>query len=276
MLNRRLKINFIVNLLSPVARIAVGLITLPILLRHIGDARYGVMSINSPWRVRVSRSWAFTCSNSSRIVTPGPWSNQSPDPCPPQGAHSIRGSLFHAGSHQLHALAYNLGNFLRTLATPEPIKDWSLTSLKEKLIKIGRRSSVTAATSPSRWRKWPSPKSCSRKSCGSSRSCGLRQSRQQHEAFSVTRSIKNNGRRVPWLRKIRRSHRSTWLRRASAPSADAEGASMKTLSCAVTRLLCFVFCAHALINLQWLARSRRPWNSLQAVFAATTGYTYRC
>ena len=24
---------------------------------------------------------------------------------------------------QLHALAYNLGNFLRTLPTPEPIKD---------------------------------------------------------------------------------------------------------------------------------------------------------
>jgi hypothetical protein len=40
---------------------------------------------------------------------------------------------------QLHALAYNLGNFLRTLATPEPIKHWSLTSLKEKLIKIGRQ-----------------------------------------------------------------------------------------------------------------------------------------
>jgi hypothetical protein len=38
---------------------------------------------------------------------------------------------------QLHALAYNLGNFLRTLATPEPIKDWSLTTLKDKLIKIG-------------------------------------------------------------------------------------------------------------------------------------------
>ena len=40
---------------------------------------------------------------------------------------------------QLHALAYNLGNFLRTLATPEPNKDWSLTSLKEKLIKIGAK-----------------------------------------------------------------------------------------------------------------------------------------
>jgi hypothetical protein len=40
---------------------------------------------------------------------------------------------------QLHALAYNLGNFLRTLATPEPIKDWSMTTLKEKLIKIGAK-----------------------------------------------------------------------------------------------------------------------------------------
>src|SRR5438132_1672194 len=40
---------------------------------------------------------------------------------------------------QLHALAYNLGHFLRTLATPEPIKDWSLTTLKDKLIKIGAK-----------------------------------------------------------------------------------------------------------------------------------------
>ena len=40
---------------------------------------------------------------------------------------------------QLHALPYNLGNFLCTLATPEPIKDWSLKSLREKLIKIGAK-----------------------------------------------------------------------------------------------------------------------------------------
>ena len=33
----------------------------------------------------------------------------------------------------------NLGNFLRTLATPELIKDWTLTTLKEMLIKIGAR-----------------------------------------------------------------------------------------------------------------------------------------
>jgi hypothetical protein len=38
---------------------------------------------------------------------------------------------------QVHALAYNLGNFLCTLATPEAIAAWSLTSLREQLIKIG-------------------------------------------------------------------------------------------------------------------------------------------
>src|ERR1700745_370491 len=38
---------------------------------------------------------------------------------------------------QLHALAYNLGNFMRTLAMPKTAESWSLTSLREKLIKIG-------------------------------------------------------------------------------------------------------------------------------------------
>jgi hypothetical protein len=44
-----------------------------------------------------------------------------------------------SGSAQASWFAYNLGNFLRTLATPEPIKHWSLTSLKEKLITIGAK-----------------------------------------------------------------------------------------------------------------------------------------
>ena len=52
---------------------------------------------------------------------------------------SCRSFAANAVRLQLHALAYNLGNFLRTLATPAPIKDWSLTSLKEKLIKIGAK-----------------------------------------------------------------------------------------------------------------------------------------
>jgi len=40
---------------------------------------------------------------------------------------------------QLHALAYNLANFLRTLALPTAIADWSLTSLREKVVKIGAK-----------------------------------------------------------------------------------------------------------------------------------------
>jgi hypothetical protein len=52
---------------------------------------------------------------------------------------SCRSFAANAVRLQLHALAYNLGNFLRTLAMPESIKDWSLTSLKEKLIKIGAK-----------------------------------------------------------------------------------------------------------------------------------------
>ena len=34
-------------------------------------------------------------------------------------------------------LAYSLGNFLPTLALPQEVEHWSLTTLREKLIKIG-------------------------------------------------------------------------------------------------------------------------------------------
>ena len=40
---------------------------------------------------------------------------------------------------QLFALAYNLGNFLRRLALPKPVQHWSLTTLREKLVKIGAK-----------------------------------------------------------------------------------------------------------------------------------------
>ena len=40
---------------------------------------------------------------------------------------------------QLHALAYNLGNFLKRAKLPEEIADWSLTSIQSRLIKIGAR-----------------------------------------------------------------------------------------------------------------------------------------
>ena len=40
---------------------------------------------------------------------------------------------------QLHALGYNLANFLRAEALPKEIEHWSLTTLREKLAQIGAR-----------------------------------------------------------------------------------------------------------------------------------------
>jgi hypothetical protein len=52
---------------------------------------------------------------------------------------SCRGFAANAVRLQLHALAYNLGTFLRTLALPEGVERWTLTTLRERLIKIGAR-----------------------------------------------------------------------------------------------------------------------------------------
>jgi len=40
---------------------------------------------------------------------------------------------------KLHALAYNLANFMRTLALPKEVDHWSLTMIREKLVKIGAK-----------------------------------------------------------------------------------------------------------------------------------------
>ncbi len=50
--------------------------------------------------------------------------------------HSFRNNAVRL---QLHALAYNLGNFMRSLALPKDVEHWSLTTLREKLIKIGAK-----------------------------------------------------------------------------------------------------------------------------------------
>ena len=52
---------------------------------------------------------------------------------------SCRSYAANAVRLQLHALGYYLGNCLRTLAMPKPISEWSMTSLREKLIKIGAK-----------------------------------------------------------------------------------------------------------------------------------------
>ena len=46
---------------------------------------------------------------------------------------------FTANAVRLHALAYNLANFLRTLALPETVKHWSLTTLRDRLVKISAK-----------------------------------------------------------------------------------------------------------------------------------------
>jgi hypothetical protein len=46
---------------------------------------------------------------------------------------------FNAVRLKLHALAYNLANFLRTLALPKEVAQWSTTTLRERLVKLGAR-----------------------------------------------------------------------------------------------------------------------------------------
>jgi Transposase DDE domain group 1 len=84
---------------------------------------------------------------------------------------------------QLHALAYNLGNFLRSLAIPKAIAEWSLTTLREKLIKIGAKWSATAGTSPFRWRRSQSRARCSLRSCRESLPCDRRRWRADPTRF---------------------------------------------------------------------------------------------
>ena len=40
---------------------------------------------------------------------------------------------------QVKALAYILGNSMRTLALPDAVEQWSLTTLKDKPVKIGAK-----------------------------------------------------------------------------------------------------------------------------------------
>jgi hypothetical protein len=63
-----------------------------------------------------------------------------------EGKNAIRWTRLscHAFQHngvrlQLHALAHNLANLMRTLALPEEVEHWSLTTLREKLVKIGAK-----------------------------------------------------------------------------------------------------------------------------------------
>jgi hypothetical protein len=114
---------------------------------------------------RVTRTTRPPPGRSSRAISP-PWRwtmvRATARPVPPvvkfhngrgtaeqwirEGKNALRWTRLscHAFRHnavrlQLRALAYNLANFLRTLALPEEVEHWSLTTLREKLVKIGAR-----------------------------------------------------------------------------------------------------------------------------------------
>src|SRR5215218_10255915 len=52
---------------------------------------------------------------------------------------SCRSMKANAVRLQLHALAYNMANFFRTLVLPDEVEQWSLTTLREKVVKIGAK-----------------------------------------------------------------------------------------------------------------------------------------
>src|ERR687893_573508 len=52
---------------------------------------------------------------------------------------SCRSMQANAVRLQLHALAYNMANFFRTLVLPDEVEQWSLTTLREKVVKIGAK-----------------------------------------------------------------------------------------------------------------------------------------
>ena len=72
---------------------------------------------------------------------------------------------------QLHALAYNLANFLRSMALPKEVEQWSLTTLREKLVKIGARIVRHGRYVVFQLAEVAVPGYCSPRSCAGSAGC---------------------------------------------------------------------------------------------------------
>jgi hypothetical protein len=93
------------------------------------------------------------------------------------------GAVFRANAVrlQLSALAYNLANFLRTLVLPEEVAQWLLTSLREKLIKIGADRAPRPLCHVPAGGGGGNHGRCLRKSCGTSAECGQGRRRSRHD-----------------------------------------------------------------------------------------------
>ena len=58
-------------------------------------------------------------------------------------------------SESADPLAYNMAHFLRTQALPVETELWLLTTLREKVVKVGTRVIAHARYTVPRWPKWP-------------------------------------------------------------------------------------------------------------------------
>ena len=144
--------------------------TLPICLRDLSVARPTMFAVSTPASAirpdrgtRSAVSWPkwsgtpaswFLASVSSSLICralPSGWwrsiitvarrsSTSRKARTPSTGTRlSCRKFRNNAVRLQLHALAYNLGNFMRTLALPKEVEHWSMTTLRDKLVKIGAK-----------------------------------------------------------------------------------------------------------------------------------------
>ena len=68
----------------------------PMANETFADATFRDSSTRSTTAAVSTPRWAISARNSSSTATPGPRSNQRPDPRPPQGAHSRSGSVLWA------------------------------------------------------------------------------------------------------------------------------------------------------------------------------------
>ena len=83
--------------------------------------------------------------------------------------------------------------------TPEPIKDWSLTSLKDKLIKIGAKVVSHGRYVAFQMADRHSKEISSPTSCGSSRNCGRRPMRRPREVFGCHAFERSPRERCVWI-----------------------------------------------------------------------------
>ena len=78
----------------------------------------------------------FTKNSDKNVeIRSGIWDTEHAGGGIPRGSRSLQ---IAQASFQTR-LAYNLGNFLRQLVLPREIKRWTLTTTREKLIKIGAK-----------------------------------------------------------------------------------------------------------------------------------------